>query len=92
MDGEFAFGGMRVKTGFRLFKEHVAGYPPDWAAGICDVPADSIRRLARELGQNAMIGCTTVVESKTLPYRPVAIMGYHVAQQELGANIRSCGN
>jgi anaerobic selenocysteine-containing dehydrogenase len=40
--------------------------------------------VAQELGENAMIGSTIKVEGMTLPYRPVAIMAYHMAQQELG--------
>ena len=31
-----------------------------------------------------MIGSTIEIDGKLLPYRPVAIMAYHMAQQELG--------
>ena len=84
LDGEFTVGGAKVKTAFQLFKEHVATSTPEWAAGICGVPAESIRRIAVELGQNAMIGSTIQVDGLTLPYRPVACMAYHMAQQEHG--------
>ncbi|MFN3973968.1 MAG: molybdopterin-dependent oxidoreductase [Dehalococcoidia bacterium] len=84
LEGEFEVGGVRVKPAFQLFKEHVERYTPEWAAGVCGIPAEDIRRVARELGQNAMIGSTIVLEGVTLPYRPVSLMAYHVSQQELG--------
>lgn len=84
LEGEFTVGGAKVKTAFQLFKEHVAGSTPEWAAGICGVPADAIRRVGLELGQNAMIGSTITLDGVTLPYRPVSIMAYHMSQQELG--------
>ncbi|MEK7872993.1 MAG: molybdopterin dinucleotide binding domain-containing protein [Chloroflexota bacterium] len=73
-----------MKTGFQAFKEHVAQYTPQWAAGVTDIPAETIARVAREMGEEAMIGATIVLDGVTLPYRPVGIMAYHVSQQELG--------
>ena len=67
-----------------LFKEHMADATPEWAAEITGLEADAIRRVARELGENVMIGSMIEVDGKMLPYRPVAIMAYHMAQQELG--------
>jgi anaerobic selenocysteine-containing dehydrogenase len=84
LDGEHMINGNKVKTAYRLFKEHVAGTTPEWAADICGLSAESIRQVAEELGENARIGATIVVDGKVLPYRPAAIMGYHVTQQELG--------
>ncbi len=84
LDGEYTVAGRKVKTAFQVFKEHVASATPEWAAEICGVPAEAIRRVARELGRNAMIGSTVVLDGVTLPYRPVGAMLYHVAQQELG--------
>jgi anaerobic selenocysteine-containing dehydrogenase len=84
LEGEFMVGGTRVKPAYQAFKEHVAQYTPEWAAGVCDIPVEQIRKVARELGENAMIGSTMVVDGVTLPHRPVAFMAYHMAQQELG--------
>jgi anaerobic selenocysteine-containing dehydrogenase len=84
LEGEYTVDGVRVKTAFQLLKEHVADYTPEWAEGICDIPAETIRRIGRELGENALIGSTVVLDGVELPYRPVGIMGYHVVQQELG--------
>ncbi len=84
LEGEFTVQNSKVKPAFQVFKEHLASYTPEWAAEVCDIPADIIRRIARELGENARIGSTIVVDGITLPYRPVAIMAYHMTQQELG--------
>jgi len=84
LEGEYAAGEARVKPAFQLFKEHVGKYTPEWASQVTDLSAEDIKRVARELGANAMIGSTTVVDGVTLPYRPVGIMAYHVSQQELG--------
>ena len=84
LEGEFEVDGQAVKTGFQLFKEHLEQYTPEWAADKCGVDGSTIRRLATEYGSNANIGATTVVDGVEVPYRPVGIMAYHMAQQELG--------
>lgn len=82
--GEFTVGGAKVKPAFQVFKEHVARYTPEWASGICGIPAKKIEQVAHELEKNAMIGSTITLDGVTLPYRPVSIMAYHMAQQEHG--------
>jgi len=84
LEGEFTAGGHRVRPAFQFFKEHIARYTPEVAADICGLSADAIRRLGRELGENAMIGSTVMIDGIELPYRPVAIMAYRTGQQELG--------
>ncbi len=84
LEGTFTVNGARVKTAFQVFKEHVAKYTPEWASRICDLPAAEIRMVGQELGENAKIGSTIVLDGVELPYRPVGIMAYHIAQQELG--------
>ncbi|MDH3305922.1 MAG: molybdopterin-dependent oxidoreductase [Acidimicrobiia bacterium] len=84
LDGEYDVAGQTVTTSFELFKTHVAQYTPDWAAERSGVDASTIRRLAFEYGSNASIGATTVVDGVEIPYRPVGVMAYHMAQQELG--------
>ena len=55
--GEFALpDGRDVKPAFQLLKERVAECTPEWAAGITGIPANTIRRLARELGVTARDG------------------------------------
>ncbi|MEX2557693.1 MAG: molybdopterin-dependent oxidoreductase [Actinomycetota bacterium] len=84
LDGAFTVDGEKVRTAFTVLKEHIAPYTPEWAAEICGVPAEAIRRIARDLADNAMIGATVRRDGLDLPLRPVGVMFYHAAQQELG--------
>ncbi len=40
-------------VGFDQLAEHVVQYTPEWAAEITEIPADTIRRIARELAAKA---------------------------------------
>jgi sulfite dehydrogenase (quinone) subunit SoeA len=52
--GDFVLeDGTKVKPAFQLLKERVEQYTPEWAAGITGVPAETIRRLAHEMGVTA---------------------------------------
>jgi len=52
--GEFTLhDGTRVKPSFQLLQDRVADYTPDWAADITGIPADTIRRIAHEMGVTA---------------------------------------
>ena len=54
MLGEYVMDdGIRVKPAFQLLKERVEKYTPEWAAGITGIPAETIRRLAYEMGVTA---------------------------------------
>ena len=41
--------------------------PPEWAAGICDVPAATMRRIANEYLDHAQVGATIEIEGKRCP-------------------------
>ncbi len=45
--------GRRVKPAFQLLAERVERYTPEWAADITGIPAQTIRRLAHEMGITA---------------------------------------
>jgi len=52
--GDFKLGdGTPVKPAFQLLQERVKDYTPEWAAQITGIPADTIRRLAHEMGITA---------------------------------------
>ncbi len=52
--GSFALDdGRPVKPAFELLAERVRQYTPDWAADVTGIPADTIRRLAHEMGMTA---------------------------------------
>jgi anaerobic selenocysteine-containing dehydrogenase len=84
LEGTFQYEGASYTTAFDLFKAHVADATPEWAAEITGLQESDIRKVASDFGENAMIGSTTIVDGIEIPYRPVAIMSYHMAQQELG--------
>jgi phenylacetyl-CoA:acceptor oxidoreductase len=87
MEGEYLVAGIevgadgarrsvseRVKPAFAHLLEHVRGYTPEWAAAIADVPAETIRRLAREYVSRARVGATITIDGVTYPHRPVAVV------------------
>ncbi|HQR71486.1 MAG TPA: molybdopterin oxidoreductase family protein [Burkholderiaceae bacterium] len=45
--------GTPVVPAFQLLQERVKPYTPEWASGITGIPADTIRRLAHEMGITA---------------------------------------
>ncbi len=45
--------GAAVKPAFQLLTDRVKDYTPEWAAGITGIPAETIRRLAHEMGITA---------------------------------------
>jgi len=49
-------GGKPVAPSFQLLADRVAQYTPEWAAAITGVPAETIRRLAHEMGITARDG------------------------------------
>ncbi len=52
--GEFKLDdGTKVKPAFQLLKERVEEYTPEWAENLTGIPADTIRRLAHEMGVTA---------------------------------------
>jgi len=52
--GEFKLeDGTPVKPSFQMLVDRVKEYTPEWAAGITGIPADTIRRLAHEMGVTA---------------------------------------
>ncbi len=72
LEGAYSVGGLELRPAFQKLKEHVCQYSPEWAARVTDIPADTIRRIAREWVENARIGSTIELDGLTLPYRPVA--------------------
>jgi phenylacetyl-CoA:acceptor oxidoreductase len=61
------------RTAFSEMVEAMRSNTPEWAAGLCDVPADTIRRVTLEYLDNACVGETIEINGKILPFRPVAI-------------------
>jgi molybdopterin-containing oxidoreductase family molybdopterin binding subunit len=71
IEGEYEALGIACRPAFSILKEHLKQYTPEWASEISTVPAATLRRIAREYGENARIGSTIKIDGVTLPYRPV---------------------
>jgi phenylacetyl-CoA:acceptor oxidoreductase len=73
-DGEVLGDGWLIgESAFAKLVAHVEHYSPEWAERICDVPAATMRRIAREFADHARVGETIEIEGMRLPYRPVAV-------------------
>ncbi|MBI2918642.1 MAG: molybdopterin-dependent oxidoreductase [Chloroflexi bacterium] len=72
LEGTCTANGVACRPAFQVLKDHVLGYTPEWASAITDIPAGTIRRIAREWVDHAQIGKTIQIEGITLPYRPVS--------------------
>ncbi len=73
LSGSYTVDGKPCRTAFEVFKESIKNLTPEYAEGVTGVPADTIKRIAKEFGEHAEIGATVVREGKVLRYRPVAI-------------------
>jgi len=72
LEGVYLVNGIESKPAFQMLKDHVRQYTPEWASGVTDIPAGTIRRVAKDYVDNAMIGSTINIDGVELPYRPVA--------------------
>lgn len=72
IEGVYSVNGQSCKPVLQLLKEQVATWTPEAAAAATTLPAEQIRRVAREFGEAARIGSTITVGGKELPHRPVA--------------------
>jgi anaerobic selenocysteine-containing dehydrogenase len=55
LEGHYTLAdGTRVAPSFQLLRERVASCTPDWASALTGIPAERIRKLAREMGHAAL--------------------------------------
>lgn len=57
----------------QLLIKHIKQYTPEWAQEITDVPAETIRRIAKEFVEAATVGAEIEIGGVKLPHRPVTI-------------------
>lgn len=89
LEGDFKVNGSRARPAFALLREHLKPFTPEWAETITTVSAATIRRIAKEFGEEARVGSTIVLDGKVLPYRPVAVMYFKGAQGHKNALLTS---
>jgi anaerobic selenocysteine-containing dehydrogenase len=78
--GDYEVNGVKCQPSFQLVKEHVKPYTPEFASKESSVPAETIRRIATEFGQAAMVGTTIEIQGEKLPLRPVASVMFRGGQ------------
>lgn len=76
LEGSYSVNGSTVKTGFQLLKESLTSYTPQRVSEITTIPAETVRRIAKEFGEAAQIGSEIMIEGEKLPFRPVAATWY----------------
>jgi len=76
IEGKYTAAGVECRPSFALIKEHLRQYDPEWASEISTVPAATVRRLARELVEEARIGSVIEIDGVKVPYRPACVVGY----------------
>ena len=62
-----------ARPAFAVMAEEMRPCTPEWAAALCDVSADTPRRVALEYLEQACVGQTIEINGQTLPFRPVAV-------------------
>lgn len=80
IEGTYKVRKVECTPGFQLLKDHVKKYSPEEASKITTVPAPTIRRIAKEFGEEARIGSKIVIQGKEFPYRPVSAIYFRGAQ------------
>ncbi len=73
LSGSYTVDGRSCRTAFEVFKDSIRDVTPEYAAEVTGVPAETIKRIAREFGEHARIGATVIKDGHVLRYRPVAI-------------------
>jgi len=80
LEGEFQVEGRPCKPAFQLFKDILDDCTPERMSEVTTVPAETIRRIAREMAKAAQIGTTITIDGRTLPLRPASYIYYRGAQ------------
>lgn len=76
LEGSFTVDGQACTPAFQVLKKHLAKFTPEKVAEITTVPAETIRRMAREFGSAASVGKTIDIDGHTLPLRPACAHWY----------------
>jgi anaerobic selenocysteine-containing dehydrogenase len=80
IEGAYPVEGKECRPAFELVREVVRRWTPEAAAAATTIPAETIRRIAREFGEAARIGSTVTIDGHDLPLRPAAaVAGHHIS-------------
>lgn len=73
---QWTIDGKTYRTAFQVFADSLSELTPEYVAEVCGISAEQVRRLALDLGREAKIGATVVIDGHRLRYRPVALHTY----------------
>ncbi|MFZ5648185.1 MAG: molybdopterin-dependent oxidoreductase [Bacillota bacterium] len=79
LEGVYTVDGTEVRPAFQVIKDTLKDHTPERMSRVCDVPAETMRRIAVEFVEAARIGSTVMIGGKQYPYRPAAINFYRGA-------------
>ncbi|MBT4933895.1 MAG: molybdopterin-dependent oxidoreductase [Rhodospirillaceae bacterium] len=65
---------VEVKPSFQVLTDEMQSFSANWAESECEIPAETIRRIADDYVANACIGEFTEVDGQKVPFRPVAVV------------------
>jgi anaerobic selenocysteine-containing dehydrogenase len=88
--GEYEVNSVKCHPSFQLVKDHVKQYSAEAAEKESTVPAATIRRIAKEWGDAAMIGTTIEIDGEKLPLRPVASVMFRGGQGHTNSAMSYC--
>jgi len=68
--------GTKCAPSFQIVREYLIAYSPEKVSEITTIPSETVRRIAKEIGEAACIGQTISIDGKEFPYRPVSVAWY----------------
>lgn len=80
LEGSYNVNGEECKPAFALIKEHLKKYSPEFAFEVSGVLSKTIRRIAKEFADAAMVGSTTEIDGHKLPLRPASAVLFRGGQ------------
>ncbi|MBI2184092.1 MAG: molybdopterin-dependent oxidoreductase [Thaumarchaeota archaeon] len=76
LEGDYVVDDEPCRPAFQIVKDYVKNYSPEKVSEITTIPAETTRRISKELAEAACIGQTITIQGKKLPYRPVSVVWY----------------
>ena len=73
IEGEYEVQGQKARPTFELLRARAAEYPPERVEEITTIPANTLKRIAKEYGEAAQVGATVTIDGAEIPYRPVDV-------------------
>ena len=76
LTGKYVVDGVECRPAFQVFKDILKDHTPERMSEITTIPAETIRRIAKEYADAAKIGSKIELDGIEFPYRPAGVNGY----------------